>query len=428
MVVVLTCMSSACSQTGGDWQKCIGSLRAELPQHPDVSAETFDQQTRAAQDMRPAVEVATKSQPEFTKKVWDYVALLADAQRAADGQQILEREAAQLPAIASRYGVDPATMVAVFGVETDYGRVDGKYPVIDATLSRACANRDSKERRGQFFAALALVQQGVVRPAEFKGSWAGAFGLTQFMPGTFQRFKADGDGDGQIDIYHSVPDALATTANFLGSSGWSDKLPWGVEVKVPGAVAAQWNALERDHGCLAAATTEGQCRSVSQWASSGVTRVAGGPLLDPGAGGKRLDAATRAALLMPAGPDGPAWLVTRNYEAVWRYNRADAYALAIGLLSDALRNEAPMRAAWPTDDPGLSRAEFRELQSMLLLRGHLDVTPDGHDGPRTQDAVRAEERARGLPESGRSGQKMLQLLRGDTPPAAASAPAEAASR
>jgi lytic murein transglycosylase len=422
-MLLVAAMNSACSQPTGDWAQCIDGLRAELPQHPEVKRETFDAQTRAAQDMRPAVETATRSQPEFVKKIWDYVALLADAQRAEDGKDILQREAATLPSIALRYGVDPATMVSVFGVETDYGRVEGRYPVIDATLSRACANRDSKERRGQFFAALQLVQDGDVDPSDFRGSWAGAFGLTQFMPATFLRYRARGDGDGSIDIYHSVPDALATTSNFLNGLGWSDKLPWGVEVTVPAGVAAQWNALEKDHGCLLTGESGGKCRSIAQWAAAGLKRANGSALV--GGDRKRLEAETKASLLMPAGVDGPAWLVTRNYEAVWRYNRADAYALSIGLLSDALRNEPPMQKAWPTDDAGLSRAEFRELQSMLLLRGHLDVVPDGHDGPRTQDAVKAEERSRSLAESGRAGQKMLKLLRGDT---AADAPASAASR
>lgn len=411
-LVALCATGPACSQTGGDFQRCVDTLRAELPQHPEVRRDTFDAQTSTAQDLRPTVETATRSQPEFTKKIWDYVATLADAQRAEDGKQVLQREAASLPGIMQRYKVDAATMVAVFGVETDYGRIAGRYPVVDATLGRACAGMDSKERRGQFFAALWLVQEGLVRVPDFRGSWAGAFGMTQFMPGTFIRYKADGDGDGQIDIYRSVPDALATTANYLSSLGWSDRLPWGVEVKVPAAVTSS-NALEKDHACLAGGDAMGKCRSVAQWAAAGVTRVDGGALLGPATDGKRFDEGTRAALLMPAGSPGPAWLVTRNYDAVWRYNRADAYALAIGLLADALRGDAAQQTRWPTDDPGLSRAEFRELQALLVMRGHADVVADGFDGPRTQDAIRAEEGGHALPETGRPGVRILGLLRAE---------------
>lgn len=409
LLALLVTATAQAQPAGGDWSQCVAALRAELPNYRQVSRDTFERYAGAAQDMRPTVETATRSQPEFVKKIWDYVALLADAERVADGKAVLQREAARLPPIERRHGIDAASLVAVFGVETDYGRIEGRYPVVDATLSRACARPDSKERRGQFFAALSLLQSGAVRSDDFRGSWAGAFGLTQFMPGTFIQHQADGDGDGTVDIYSSVPDALATTANFLQSLGWKGQLPWGVEVRVPAGVAAQWNALERDHACLANGNGNGgdgggKCRSVTQWLAAGVQRVDGGK-------GRPLPGDTRAALLMPAGADGPAWLVTRNYEAVWRYNRADAYALAIGLLADALRGDPPLRTPWPTDDAGLSRAEFRELQSLLVRRGHDSVTPDGHDGPLTQQAVRAEEAARGWPPTGRAGQKLLAALR-----------------
>jgi lytic murein transglycosylase len=407
----------AWGQSDGDFSRCTDALRRELPAHPEVRADTFDAYTRRAQDLRPVIDAATQSQPEFKLAVWDYVVRLADEQRAIDGRQILQREAEVLPAIERRHGVDAATVAAVFGVETDYGRVPGKYPVIDATLSRACLNLDSKERKSHFFAALRLVQDGIVKPEEFRGSWAGAFGMTQFMPGTFVRYMDAADGSGRVDIISNVGDALSTTARFLVGLGWASGLPWGMEVEAPKAVIAQWNALERDHGCVAG-TTAGKCRSVEQWASLGVKRI------DKAGGGAVLPPAARAALFAPAGADGPVWLVTRNFHALWGYNRADAYALAIGLLSDALRGDPPMQAQWPTDDAAIGRIEFRELQSLLLMRGYGDVTPDGYDGPKTREAIKAEERRRGLPETGRAGAKMLALLRSDSRPAsdAASGP------
>jgi lytic murein transglycosylase len=399
------------------WQACIANLRSDLPSYPNISAAAFDRNTAGAQDMRDKITDSQAAQPEFQLAIWDYVAKLADAQRAADGRELLQREAAALPAIERRYGIDRATLVAVLGVETDYGRVAGRYPVIDATLSRACLAPSNKERRRHFFAALSLLEDGSVTADDFRGSWAGAFGLTQFMPGTFTAYRAKGDEreKGPVDIYHSVPDALATTANFLTSLGWKDGLPWGVEVRAPAAVAARDAAPAQGHGCLLASNGGAACRSVTQWQRAGVTRIDGKPLDAPGV--KRFDGDTRAALLMPAGPNGPAWLITRNYAAVWRYNRADAYALAINLIADALRGEAPMRTPWPTDDPGLSRAEFREVQGLLVALGHNDVTPDGHDGPKTRDAVRAEERSAGWPETGRAGAKLLQRLRSVAPKA-----------
>ena len=388
------------------WPACIESLRRELPQHPTVRAETFDAQTRDVQDLRPVIRNATESQPEFKLAVWDYIARLVDTQRIADGQTVLAAQAAPLRAIAARRGVDAATAVAVFGVETDYGKVEGRYPVVDATLSRACLDFGSKERKRHFFAALWLLQQGLVQPDAFRGSWAGAFGLTQFMPGTFVAYMDRGEGSGTIDIVRSAPDALATTANFVASSGWIGGLRWGIEVTRPSGAAPTWVATEREHACLGAGASNsaGKCRSVDQWSALGVKPVASAATAPTLAG----DA--QAALLAPAGPDGPAWLVTRNYQALWQYNRADSYALAIGLLSDALRGDPPMRALWPTDDLGLGRAEMRELQAELLRRGHDDVSVDGFDGPRTREAVRSEERALGWAETGRAGARLLRTL------------------
>ena len=406
----------ATAQGTGGWEACVAQLRRELPQHAEVRAETFDTYTQQAKDLRPVIEAATRSQPEFQLPIWDYVARLADAEREADGREVLRREQQALAAIESRHGVDAATVVAVFGVETDYGRVKGRYPVVDATLSRACLALDSRERKAHFFAALWLLQEGLVEPETFRGSWAGAFGLTQFMPATFVSFRDDGDGSGKPDIMGSTADALATTARYLAALGWQPELPWGWEVRVPAPVAATRNALQGEHGCLAPKrppnSPPGRCLDLSQWAALGVVRADGRPL-----GGR-----STAALLMPAGAEGPAWLVTRNFQALWQYNRADAYALAIGLLANALRGEPPLQAAWPTDDPGLSRAEMRELQTLLVRRGHGDVDVDGADGPRTRSAVAAEQQALGLAVIGRAGAKILRRLRAES---AVAAPGEA---
>jgi glucose-6-phosphate 1-epimerase len=388
---------------------CVSSLRQELPAHPQVTAQTFDLYTATAQDLRPLIDSSTRTQPEFQLAIWDYLARLADAERAARGRQMMQREAKALAAIEQRHGVDAAITVSVFGVETDYGRVAGRYPVVDATLSRACLNLKSAERKRHFFAALWLLQEGAVKPEQFKGSWAGAFGMTQFMPATFVSYMSDGGGAPPADIINSVPDALATTARYLRGLGWQPGLSWGVEVRVPAALMSA-NALEAEHGCLAQPMPTGACRRAAQWAAAGVTRVDGSPLLGDGPGG-RLDPSANTALLMPAVPQGPAWIVTPNYHALWRYNRADAYALAIGLLSNSLRGAPPQRTAWPTDDPPLSRSELRELQTMLVARGHCAVQVDGAPGPTTSEAVRAEEGRLGWMATGRPGAKLLQALR-----------------
>lgn len=416
-------LSAACTvctvciaQPAAPLADCIAAFRKELPQHPKVSAATFDERTKDMQDLRPAIEKSTSTQPEFKLAIWDYLAKLADAGRAADGRRILQTHAEALAAIQRRLAVDPATVVAVFGVETDYGNVRGRYPVIDATLSRACLQPANAERKGHFFDALWLVQEGLVQPELFMGSWAGAFGLTQFMPGTFVRYLDDADGSGKADIIGSVPDALGTTANFLRGLGWVAELPWGVEVSVSPQAAAL-AAGEQDHACLATSDASPRCKASDQWATLGVRRVDGKPL----------PSLPRAALLAPAGAAGPAWLITPNYQAIWRYNRADSYALAIGLLSDALRGQAPQQTPWPTDDPGLSREQFRQVQGWLAAKGYPGVTADGFDGPMTQAAVRAEEKRLAWRESGRAGMKLFNALLADaSSPVPASAPAASA--
>jgi lytic murein transglycosylase len=425
------CVPVASGQSGNEnpLNPCISRLRDALPAYPKVTPAAFDTYTRDAQDLRPVIEKASASQPEFKLPIWDYLARLVDDQRIADGRRMLALHADALAAIHKRFGVDPATVVAVFGVETDYGNVRGRYPVVDATLSRSCLKPDDAERRRHFFDALWLLQEGLVDREHFMGSWAGAFGLTQFMPGTFVEAMADGDGSGKADIVSSAADALATTARYLQGLGWKDGAPSAIEVSAMAAMAAvaASHAPEQAHGCLSARDAALPCRTLAQWSELGVRRADGSAL--QGAAGSPA-ANDRAALLMPAGADGPAWLITPNYQAAWRYNRADSYALAITLLADALRGAPPPRTRWPTDDGGLSRAGFRDVQALLAQRGHAGVAPDGLNGALTQAAVRTEEARLGWPETGRAGEKLLRALR-DAPtrvePAASDAPGPAAS-
>jgi lytic murein transglycosylase len=410
--VCLHCMAWA--QDNDSLGTCVETLRQELPQHPEVSAQTFDARTRDATDLRPVILSATQNQPEFQIPIWDYIARLVDTRRIAAGKEVLSTQAAALQAIESRHGVDGATVAAVFGVETDYGKVSGRYPVVDATLSRACLDLSSQERKRHFFAALWLLQEDLVQPDSFRGSWAGAFGLTQFMPGTFVTYMDSSKGSGGADIISNPADALATTANFIAGSGWTPGLRWGIEVKGPKDVVRDMNASEREHGCLSSSDPSEKCKTIAQWKALGIAAVNPQPIATDSPEG------ARAALLAPSGEEGPVWLVTGNFQAIWQYNRADAYALAIGLLSDALRGDPPLRAAWPTDDIGLSRDGMRDLQQILVQRGHTDVAPDGFDGPITREAIRSEERKRGWPETGRAGTKIVKALRDE--PAAKDAP------
>lgn len=366
---------------------CLAGLRTEA-QSKGVSAQTFDTHTAAlAPDM--AVVGFLDAQPEFVTPIWDYLAGLVDEERVADGRAMLAQWAAVLARVEAEYGVDAATVVAVWGVESNFGRNFGSRPLLGSLSTLSCFGRRQAFFRGEFFTTLKIIQDGHVAPERLTGSWAGAFGHTQFMPSTFVRLAVDFDGDGRRDLVDCVPDALASTANFLKRAGWRSDLPWGFEVSLPPGMA------------LADAGRRNK-QPVSAWVARGVKRVDGGALP---AG------STPAGLMLPAGEGGPAFLVTRNFDALYSYNAAESYGLAIAHLADRLRGGAPFATPWPTDDPGLSRAERRELQELLIARGHDIGEPDGMIGARTREALKLEQAALGQPADGRAGQRVLQALR-----------------
>lgn len=371
--------------------RCLAGLKATAGAQ-GVSAASFDRFTAGLAPDRSVLELLD-AQPEFTTPIWDYLAALVDDERVADGRAMLARHADLLARIEARYGVDPATVVAVWGVESDYGRVFGKRPLLVSLATLSCEGRRQAFFRGEFIATLKLLQAGDIRAEGLTGSWAGAFGHTQFMPSTYARIAVDFDGDGRRDLVGNIADALGSTANYLKQSGWRSGQPWGFEVRVPaGFDAAQAGRTKR--------------RPLSDWAARGVRRHDGSPLV---AGGLAADA--RSALLLPAGREGPAFVVLRNYDAIYAYNAAESYALAIAFLAERLRGGQVPRAAWPTDDPGLSRAQRRELQTLLLARGHDIGEVDGMIGTNTRRAIQAEQRRLGLtPADGRAGRRILDAL------------------
>ncbi len=371
---------------------CLSQLRGPALK-AGVAAATFDTHTAGlAPDM--AVIDLLDAQPEFKTPIWDYMAGLVDDERVADGKAGMARWQAELQRASLRYGVDPATIAAVWGVESNFGRTLGGRPLLTSLSTLSCFGRRQAYFRGEFFATLKIIQDEHIAPDRLVGSWAGAFGQTQFMPSTYLRLAVDFDGDGRRDLVDSVPDALASTANFLKRAGWNPALAWGYEVRLPA-------------GLDTAGAGRKNKRPMSSWVKQGVTRADGQPL--PGGD-------TPAGLLLPAGRGGPAFLVTRNFDALYSYNAAESYALAIAHLSDRLRGGGPFVQAWPTDDPGLSRAERRELQRLLIARGYDVGEPDGMVGARTRQALQAAQRELGLPADGRAGQKALKALRASTPP------------
>lgn len=373
------------------YRACLAALRPEALQR-GVSAATFDAQTAAlAPDM--TVLPSQEAQPEFKIPIWDYLAGLVDQERVDDGLAAMAKWQPELARAQAEFGVDPATVAAVWGVESNFGRITGGRPLLTSLSTLSCFGRRQAYFRGEFYATLKILQDEHMAPERLKGSWAGAFGQTQFMPSTYLRLAVDFDGDGRRDLVDSVPDALASTANFLKQAGWQPGLPWGFEVRLP-------------QGYDASGAGRRNKQPMSAWAAKGIVRVDGSALP---AGD------TPAGLLLPAGPQGPAFLVTRNFDAIYSYNAAESYALAIAHLSDRLRGGGPIVQPWPTDDPGLSRAERRELQSLLAARGYDVGQPDGIIGARTRQALQAVQRELGLTADGRAGQKTLKALREQPP-------------
>ena len=370
----------------GEFAACLNQLRAPA-RAAGVSEATFSRHTR---ELQPDMLVIDRLnfQPEFRTAVWDYLAGLVDEERVAEGRARMAEHAQVLARVQQRFGVDPATVVAVWGVESNFGQSFGTLPLVRSLGTLSCIGRRQAYFRTELY-ALRILQAGHIAPERLQGSWAGAFGHTQFMPSTFERLAVDFDGDQRADLMDSVPDALASTANFLDRAGWRAEQPWGYEVKLPA-------------GFSTAGEGRRTRRSLAEWSARGLLQADGSPLPADGSAG----------LMTPAGPTGPAFLVTRNFDALYSYNASESYGLAIAHLADRLRGGGAFVTPWPTDDPGLSRAERREVQTLLVARGHDIGAVDGMLGERSRQAIRIEQERLGMEPSGRAGQKLLRALRG----------------
>jgi membrane-bound lytic murein transglycosylase B len=314
-----------------------------------------------------------------------------------------------LQRIESQFGVPREIVVAIYGIETNYGPAQGRIPVLDAAMTLACLRPcpdtatapGSCMSRERAFAAVRVLRDRRVPAENWQGSWAAAFGRTQFVPDSFEQLAVDFDGDGVSDIINSEPDAWATTANHLKTrGGWIMGAPVYIEVTVPAARQAEFNT-----GGESKRYPE-QARPLSQWIAEGWTPL--GPDGQPVP--LRLPVDPEVHPFFPVGLPGPAFLVTRNFDTILRYNRSVRYVMEVALLANKIAGGRDFVTPWPTDDPGLTRAQVRQLQAWLSSRGHAQVTPDGVIGRITRDAIEKEFVAKGLPPARRVGQRTLQLL------------------
>jgi membrane-bound lytic murein transglycosylase B len=329
------------------------------------------------------------SQPEFTKSVWDYLEILVNDARIENGRAILAQHRTVFDAVEKVHGVDRHFIAAIWGVESNYSTQIGERSVIRSTATLACVGRRQDYFREEFLSALEILARGDVRVEQLKGSWAGAFGPTQFMPTSFKRYAVDFDGDGRRDVVDSIPDLVASTANNLKKDGWVAGQTWGYEVVVPQG----FNYLLADRSRVA---------TVHEWERTGVRRAGGKPFPRGG---------DRAYLLVPAGAQGPGFLMLQNFRVIMKYNPAEAYALAIGHLADRLRGAAAFVQPWPRHERVLTRTERYELQQHLAQRGYDIGEPDGRLGGRTRAALRQFQAATGQVPDGFASAALLERLR-----------------
>lgn len=353
-----------------------------------IKPEVFDRAFKGAEFDRKVVE-RDRNQSEFTKTIWVYLDSAASPTRISNGKAALAKHRKLLDAIEKEYGVQKEIVLAIWGLESAYGTFKGTTPVIEAMASLAYDARRAEFFEGQLIDALKILQDGHTTQKNLRGSWAGAMGHTQFMPGSFQTLAVDHDGDGKRDIWGEDPaDALASTANYLKTNGWQTGVPWGVEVRIPKG----FDYLQAKREIT---------RLPSEWAELGVTGVDGKPVEDFGP----------ASVLLPAGHRGAAFLVFANFEVIETYNTADAYVIGVGHLADRVAGGKAIQGSWPRKDRALTFEERIELQQRLTAAGFDTEGIDAKIGPLTVEAVRQYQKSQGLVPDGYASLDVLKRLR-----------------
>mgnify|MGYP001544150408 CR=1 FL=1 len=355
-----------------------------------IRPETYD---RSMQGLRrdPDVEAANLAQPEFVKPVWGYLDTAVSPARVSKGQQMLATYGAQLSGIESKYGVPKEILVAIWGLESNYGAQMGNYQIFDALATLAYDGPRADFGRRELIAAMKMEEKEGYAPASMTSSWAGAFGNTQFVPSAFLTYAVDGDGDGKIDLWNSPADALASTASHLSTQGWVRGQLWGYEVTLPANFPYEQAELD-------------QTKTLSEWRALGVKKVNGAALSQSD---------TQATILTPGGAHGPAFLVLANFRNVMKYNNSINYALGICLLADQLAGKDAVTASWPRNEVTLTHDQRIQFQTDLKVLGYDPGAIDGVLGRGVRAALRQYQKAKGLPADGFATQGLLNQLDAD---------------
>ncbi|HTN61357.1 MAG TPA: lytic murein transglycosylase [Devosia sp.] len=353
-----------------------------------VSRQAFEA-SFAGYSMVPKVLELTRKQPEFSQTVGQYISKRVTDAQAAKGRAMRSEWAQTLAGAKQRWGVQPEIVLAIWGMETNFGGFMGGENTIYALATLTEGGYRPDYFRGELLTALRIVSDGHVQPRNMVGSWAGAMGHTQFMPSSFMRYAVDYNGDGRKDIWNSVQDALGSTANYLKAFNWRPGETWGYEVHLP-------------HGFDYAKARQLDRAPIGQWQQLGISRSNGKPFPR---------SSDMARLYMPAGASGPTFLLLPNFDVIKRYNNSDSYALAVGHLADRILGGGDFISGWPAHDYALTASQRQQLQDLLNRKGFNVGTPDGKIGPKTRAAVIAYQRQVGLPADGFVSGRLLDRLK-----------------
>jgi membrane-bound lytic murein transglycosylase B len=370
-------------QSFADW---LAELRAEA-RELGISEATL----RELDNLQPLDRVMEldSSQPEFVQTFTRYLGLRVTPNQVARGQSLLQQHSVLLEQVRQRYGVQPHYLVAFWAVESNYGRSTGGFSVLEALATLAFDPRRADFFRRQLLTALQIIDDGHIQAERMSGSWAGAMGQLQFMPNIFYQYGIDGDQDGRIDIWNSLPDIFHSAANFLSQSGWRGDERWGREV-----------LLTEDFDFSLAGTSTR--KPLQEWRDLGVTQLNGAPIT--------VAAGMEASVILPAGAQGPAFLGYANFRTTMTYNPSTFYALTVGHLADRYAGSGPIQRM-PENETAMSVADVRELQELLNRNGFDSGEPDGRVGRQTRAAIRAYQQSADLPMDGYASVVLLQALR-----------------
>ncbi|HHL43490.1 MAG TPA: lytic murein transglycosylase [Hellea balneolensis] len=329
--------------------------------------------------INPKAITKDRKQPEYSRPLWDYLAKAASTERINTGKTKLAANAALFSSVEARYNVDKYILAAIWGLESDYGTILGDDDMIDALSTLAADGRRKAFAENQLYAILELLASGHVRQSQLRGSWAGAMGMTQFIPTTFRDYAVDYDNNGNIDLWTNKGDALGSAANYLSRFGWRNTEPVLAEVKLPKGFDM--------------ALADGVTRSISGWAGLGVVPM-------NGQNWSNQALFLEAKLLVPAGAKGPIFLSFKNFDVIKKYNNSTAYALGIAALAHGFQDKTMIIADWPTNDVPLTRSQRIKLQQALTKQGFDTGGVDGILGPKSRRAIRAWQKANHLPVDG----------------------------